>query len=51
VHQFFLDDRIDEAERAELQSLLTALVGGHEALLLGYEASTQLPLDVPPPLV
>lgn len=51
IHQYFADGRIDDAERIELQELLSSLVGGTASLLLGYEASTTLPLDHPPPLV
>ena len=48
---FYRDERIDDAERLELQELLGALVGGTTSLLLGYEGPTTLPLDVPAPLI
>jgi hypothetical protein len=51
LRQFFHDGRIDEHERAELQELLAALVGGTASLLLGYDGATTLPLDTPPPLM
>jgi NAD-dependent DNA ligase len=49
--QMFSDGKIDDAERAELQHMLSALVGGEISVSLGYEGSCELPLDVPPPLV
>ena len=51
LHQAFADGHIDDAERAYLQTLLSALVGGTASLLLGYEGATTLPLDDPAPLV
>jgi NAD-dependent DNA ligase len=51
LKQFFADGHIDEEERAELQQLLTALVGGTASIMLGYDAATALPLDDPPPLI
>lgn len=51
LQQYFADGRIDEMERGELYEVLTCLVGGTASLLLGYEAATTLPLDVPPPAV
>ena len=49
LRQFFADGRIDEAERAELQELLSSLVGGNLAIQLGHDAASSLPLDVPAP--
>jgi hypothetical protein len=51
LRQFFTDGQIDENERGELHTLLAGLVGGTQSLLLGYEATTTLPLDIPPPLI
>lgn len=51
LQRYFADGHIDEAERADLQTLLAALVGGTASLLLGYEAATTLPLDAPAPLI
>ena len=47
--QMVTDGRVEDDERSELIELLAGLVGGTESLLLGYEATTTLPLDVPPP--
>lgn len=49
--QFFADGHIDASERAELKTLLAALIGGTASLVLGYDAATTLPLDTPPPLI
>src|SRR5688572_26052707 len=51
LSHMFTDGRIDDEERAELRELLSSLVGGTESILLGFDASTKLPLDEPPPLV
>jgi len=51
VRQIFADGRIDEEEREELKGLLEDLVGGRASLTLGYDASTELPLDKPAPLM
>jgi hypothetical protein len=51
LKQVFADGVIDDDERGELQSLLAALVGGTAAIVLGYDAPTELPLDAPPPLI
>jgi hypothetical protein len=51
LRQFFIDGHIDEAERAELQELLSSLVGGNLAIHLGHDAASSLPLDVPAPKV
>lgn len=51
LKQVFDDGRVDDAERHELKTLLSALIGGTESIILGYDASTQLPLDNPPPLI
>jgi len=51
LQRHFVDGRVDDIERVELQTMLEALVGGRESVLLGYEGATTLPLDQPPPLV
>jgi len=51
VRQMFVDNRIDEAERLELQEVLSAFVGGEMSITLGYEGAAELPLDQPAPLV
>jgi hypothetical protein len=51
LRHYFEDGRIDEKERADLNELLSALVGGTASLLLGYEGATLLPLDKPAPLI
>jgi NAD-dependent DNA ligase len=51
LQQYFADGRIDDTERADLQELLSSLIGGTASLVLGYEGATTLPLDTPPPLV
>jgi hypothetical protein len=47
----FDDGQIDEDEQEELRALLAALIGGTASIVLGYDASTELPLDTPPPLI
>lgn len=49
LKQVFDDGQVDEAERLELKDLLGSLVGGTASIMLGYDAPTELPLDVPPP--
>jgi BRCT domain type II-containing protein len=39
-----------EAERVELAEILTSIVGGTAGVILGEDAATELPLDVPPPM-
>lgn len=51
LEQTIADGHIDDEERLELQSLLAALVGGTESIVLGYDAPATLPLDTPPPLI
>ncbi|OFW05684.1 MAG: hypothetical protein A3H96_11530 [Acidobacteria bacterium RIFCSPLOWO2_02_FULL_67_36] len=51
LQQYFTDGHIDEDERADLKTLLAALVGGTASLLLGYEGASTLPLDEPAPLI
>lgn len=45
------DGRIDEDDRTELKAVLTGLVGGTVSMLLGEAGTSELPLDVPPPLI
>ncbi|SRR6266545_81189 len=49
LQQVFADGKIDETERTELADLLGALVGGNAGMIAGDDASTELPLDKPPP--
>lgn len=49
LQQILADGAVDEAERVDLNELLTHLVGGTITLLLGCEGATTLPLDDPPP--
>ncbi|HJQ12594.1 MAG TPA: HIRAN domain-containing protein [Gemmatimonadaceae bacterium] len=50
VERIYRDGRIDDAERRELSDLLSAIVGGTAGIVLGEDAATELPLDVPPPV-
>jgi NAD-dependent DNA ligase len=45
----FSDEVVDDDERAELADILASIVGGTAGVILGEDASTQLPFDVPPP--
>lgn len=49
LQRIFADAHVDEAERLELAEILTALVGGTAGVVLGEDAATELPLDVPAP--
>jgi NAD-dependent DNA ligase len=50
--QMFADGQIDDLERRELRDILEQVVGGEISVALGYDGVTsELPLDVPPPLV
>jgi hypothetical protein len=49
ISQIYRDGQIEEAERAELAELLSSIVGGTAGVILGEDAATDLPLDVPPP--
>jgi NAD-dependent DNA ligase len=49
LDRMYKDKSIDEAERLELAEILSSIVGGKAGIILGEDASTQLPLDVPPP--
>jgi hypothetical protein len=51
LRQVFDDGIIDAEERRELHELLAALVGGTASIILGYDATSELPLDTPPPLI
>ena len=49
--RIFADGHVDEAERLELAEVLNSLVGGTAGVIVGEDASTDLPLDIPvPPL-
>ena len=45
----YSDKNIDEAERGQLAEILSSIVGGTAGIILGEDAATELPLDVPPP--
>lgn len=45
----FSDGIVDDEERVELADILASIVGGTAGVILGEDASTELPLDVPPP--
>lgn len=45
----FSDGVVDDNERAELAEILTSIVGGTAGVILGEDASTNLPFDAPPP--
>lgn len=49
--QIFRDNSITEEERVDLAELLQSLIGSESTAATGLDASTQLPLDVPPPPV
>jgi hypothetical protein len=51
LKQVLSDGRVTPEEGADLHELLSQLVGGTTTLLLGFDGSTTLPLDNPPPLV
>lgn len=43
------DGSVDEEERADLAQLLQSIVGGTAGIVLGEDAATELPIDMPPP--
>lgn len=45
----YSDNWVDEAERLQLAEILSSIVGGTAGIILGEDAATELPLDVPPP--
>ena len=49
LQRIFTDGWVDDTERVELAEMLTSIVGGTAGVVLGEDAATQLPLDVPPP--
>lgn len=50
IERMYTDRNIDESERLHLADILSSIVGGGTAgIILGEDASTELPLDVPPP--
>jgi NAD-dependent DNA ligase len=49
IEKVYSDNHIDEAERLHLADVLSSIVGGTAGIILGEDASTELPLDVPPP--
>jgi hypothetical protein len=48
LKRIYADGRIDDAERVELTEILTSIVGGTAGIVLGEDASTELPIDPPP---
>jgi hypothetical protein len=46
--RIYADGFIDDAERLELAELLSAIVGGTAGIVLGEDASCDLPIDPPP---
>src|SRR5438309_1186808 len=48
IEQMYSDKCIAEAERLHLAEILSSIVGGTAGIILGEDASTALPLDVPP---
>jgi hypothetical protein len=51
LERIFDDGKVSEAERVDLQELLTELVGGKAGIVAGQNAATELPLDVPKPAI
>jgi NAD-dependent DNA ligase len=49
LQRIFADGHVDEAERLELAEVLSALVGGTAGVILGEDAATELPVDIPCP--
>jgi hypothetical protein len=45
----FSDGVVDDNERRELAEILASIVGGTAGVILGEDASTELPFDAPPP--
>lgn len=50
LHRIFADGQVDKEEREDLAELLSALVGGTAGLIVGHDAPSELPLDMPPPV-
>jgi len=49
VVAMYSDNVADAAERVQLAEILSSIVGGTAGIILGEDAATELPLDVPPP--
>lgn len=49
LQRIFADGHVDDDERLELAEVLSALVGGTAGVILGEDAATELPVDVPCP--
>jgi hypothetical protein len=47
--RIYADGRVDDAERAALAEILSSVVGGTAGIILGEDAATDLPIDIPPP--
>jgi NAD-dependent DNA ligase len=49
IAAMYADNTADDAERLQLADILSSIVGGTAGIILGEDAATDLPLDVPPP--
>ncbi len=49
LERIFADGKVDKTERRDLAELLEAIVGGKAGIIAGEDATTDLPLDRPPP--
>lgn len=49
LDRIFADGMVDAEEREDLSKLLESIVGGTAGMIVGEDASTELPLDLPPP--
>jgi hypothetical protein len=49
LQRMYEDGHVDELERRDLAELLSALVGGRAGIIVGEDAATELPVDLPPP--
>jgi NAD-dependent DNA ligase len=48
LSRIYADGRVDDEERGELTEMLASIVGGTAGVVLGEDASTDLPVDPPP---
>jgi hypothetical protein len=51
IERMYSDKNFDDGERLQLADILSSIVGGTAGIILGEDASTELPLDVPPPVL
>jgi hypothetical protein len=49
LQRIFADGHVDDSERLELAEVLGSLVGGTAGIVVGEDAATDLPFDVPYP--